>query len=668
MKQLKDRLKLLALVLGVPLLLLLWGGWQWTRPQLNMMHTKDVPLQEWATGEFYQHSLPPLLAGATALLGALALLFGILGLVRIRAAGRRAQQSRELLLSNFRAVVGWLPWLLLGHLLTTLLALACGLSFELLPVAPLLVSGDVDPRLALVAGLVLAMLLWMAGHAVVGIIQATRRAYASTPLSLHGKAVDATQAPTLWRLVQGLAAKTGATAPDAIVVGLDEGFFVTEQPVQLNDDAQPLAARRVLYLPLPYMAWLSLHETAAIIGHELAHFTGADTEYSLHFAPIYTRAVNQLDVVEEMGGDKDDGVTYWLTAPVRMLNIYFLDAFHAAVQHWSRERELAADALGAQMVNTQAAASALLRSGTLAPHVGAALADYHDRPDQAVGGMLDLLQRRIALHGLGDPRAALEAELAHPFDSHPTTQQRLDALGVAIDDALLQRACAAQPSSTLHDLGLAGQAGGDITQTVESAYADAANAGLEGRRRELTELAAKGATPLPCFERMALARLGLVMFTAFFWWWASQIWGRESLALSSRLIYVAVLFVAGVLPLWFLFVVHRRSKLPVMTFDKDGLHSRGLAAVVPWTAIVDFDLEVREVYGTTHHLLKLALAEGHVAPKTRRLNNVRYRKKEHELLLAAQGLRGMKSQAFYDAFIEYWQAGHARVELARLGA
>ncbi|MFD2022059.1 M48 family metalloprotease [Pseudocitrobacter faecalis] len=44
-----------------------------------------------------------------------------------------------------------------------------------------------------------------------------------------------------------------------------------------------------LYLPLTYLSLLNEAEIAAVVGHELGHFTGEDTQYSLRFAPS-TRA------------------------------------------------------------------------------------------------------------------------------------------------------------------------------------------------------------------------------------------------------------------------------------------------------------------------------------------------------------------------------------------
>lgn len=43
------------------------------------------------------------------------------------------------------------------------------------------------------------------------------------------------------------------------------------------------------------MALLDDAEAAAVIGHELGHFTGEDTQYSLRFVPLYAGMQNSLE-------------------------------------------------------------------------------------------------------------------------------------------------------------------------------------------------------------------------------------------------------------------------------------------------------------------------------------------------------------------------------------
>ena len=60
----------------------------------------------------------------------------------------------------------------------------------------------------------------------------------------------------------------------------------------------------------------------------------------------------------------------------------------------------------------------------------AALAHNRQAPAEERGGVLKMVRRLVAEHGLDDPQERLQDQQAHPLDSHPSLKQRLDALGV----------------------------------------------------------------------------------------------------------------------------------------------------------------------------------------------------------------------------------------------
>ncbi|WP_163020165.1 M48 family metalloprotease, partial [Pseudomonas viridiflava] len=107
-------------------------------------------------------------------------------------------------------------------------------------------------------------------------------------------------------------------------------------------------------------------ETSAVIGHELAHFAGEDTEYSLRFLPIYDGIGRSL-VVIAANMMISDLLQRTILRPAFMLGVHFMESFDHAVNHWSRVRELAADAAGASLAGNAAAASALVRISAIDP-------------------------------------------------------------------------------------------------------------------------------------------------------------------------------------------------------------------------------------------------------------------------------------------------------------
>jgi hypothetical protein len=59
---------------------------------------------------------------------------------------------------------------------------------------------------------------------------------------------------------------------------------------------------------------LSRAEVDAAIGHELAHFVGEDTEYSLRFVPIYDGVSRSLETLTQTMMDSDL-IQGWLMRP-----------------------------------------------------------------------------------------------------------------------------------------------------------------------------------------------------------------------------------------------------------------------------------------------------------------------------------------------------------------
>ena len=88
------------------------------------------------------------------------------------------------------------------------------------------------------------------------------------------------------------------------------------------------------------------------------------------------------------------------------------------MHHWSRERELAADAFGSRIAGTESSALALLRISGLHRIVDAALAHNRQAPAEERGGVLKMVRRLVAEHGLDDPQERLQDQQAHPLDSH----------------------------------------------------------------------------------------------------------------------------------------------------------------------------------------------------------------------------------------------------------
>ena len=468
------------------------------------------------------------LAKGAIALGLLASLVGVLGLLGLRWAGARASHSRERLLHTFSRVSRLLPYLLVGHIVAMGAAVAAILGFEGLGLWHMGNMSTGEFKLMLVVLMLMLGFLysiWQMGKQLPVMLHM----FQSTPMSVLGQVVTPEQAPALWARVRELADQLGALAPEHIVLGMTEGFYVTSSDVNLLPSGTALKGR-TLHVPMLYLGLLDSAETGAVIGHELAHFAGADTEYSLRFVPIYEGIGRSLGVIAEtmLQSDVLQRTTLW---PAFMLGEYFMERFDHAVNHWSRVRELAADAAGAQLAGNIAIASALVRISAIDPllqqcvftrvsqatNPGAGYVPPHDLPTSVV--------QELAAQPLTLPEEEMAASLPHPSDTHPSNLERLASLQVTVEEAVSRgtrpinaaQACAAMDHYFAAPQALRARITEDFlghyveqdAAVVQELRSHAGNATEEVRLHEGARL--RGWITLGCFSFFMLLGLGLLV-------------------------------------------------------------------------------------------------------------------------------------------------------------
>ena len=712
------RLKRWAVLFGIPLLMLAMGCWQWTRTdapidvsakiaeykavvqELEQMEAKapgrgatirDSKGREhpiWKVKSDYQRAiaelqgqslnvttrnLQPTLAACTIVFSVLALLWSALGVFYQRSMGQKALQSRELLLATFQKGRKLLPMYMVVMVLLLFAAAIPLLLFEMMPILRHRNYSKGDMKFMFVLGGLALFLFYSGGKLLWDVWKASRKPMENEPIDVMGQTISREQAPELWGFVDRVASKTGAGMPDSIVVGLNEGFFVTEHPVKLTSGAM-VPQGRVLYLPLPYMAFLNAGEVAAVIGHELGHFIGEDTLYSQRFSPIYSATINHLVAVSG-GEQREESWLDFLRRPATLMGEMFLDSFHEAVRYWSRKRELAADAVGASVVSPQAVASSLLRITALEPHVSEALHANWDRGETIEGGVLGHVRQLVASKGMVDPSEHLENRQSHPTDTHPELAVRLDALGVAISPDLLARAMDAQGSRLLQEFGLeqgappsAGRtlAGSlapapvvDVNAALQNELSSAAASNRSAKVTELREIAALAQDQTVVYERS----LGMVLlFSALA---IACLIGAVLIALAKQSWGVtAGVAAAGLACVGFAVLFWRDGQHPALVLQPEGLRLFHASTLLPWSAIDDFE------FNETNHMFTLIMPlEQGVQPPAMGVGKRRaqYQQKKQRIVLMLKGVKKMKTEAFAVMLVNYWRAYHARQELQRMG-
>jgi Zn-dependent protease with chaperone function len=191
-----------------------------------------------------------------------------------------------------------------------------------------------------------------------------------------------------------------------------------------------------LYASLSLMRILGDAEFDAVIGHELGHFRGADTAYSLKFAPTYARLSQALHVLSDGAGNASD----LGRIPALAALAAYLTRFATSERTVGRERELLADQAGASASNKEALATALLKvalfSGNWDWLTRQHIAELNEgRTFTALSTTFNEVSRLpddADWHQIRDSVAS--AIQAHPIDTHPTFIERLQGLGLSPAD------------------------------------------------------------------------------------------------------------------------------------------------------------------------------------------------------------------------------------------
>ncbi|WP_425618749.1 M48 family metallopeptidase [Anatilimnocola sp. NA78] len=228
---------------------------------------------------------------------------------------------------------------------------------------------------------------------------------------------------SLWQALESICTKVGAQPPDQIVAGIDDNFFVTEQP--LTADGKKLTGK-TLFVSLALLKQLHAAEADAVLAHEMAHFSGRDTLFSKKIAPLLQRYEAYLDALYHGG----------YTRPIFYFMLCFRALFELSLGKHSREREFRADAIAAQVTSPHDFAGALLRIAAYSKFRTSVEQDLFSQEQALVTA--DVSQRiargfsEYATAFSADPDVGL-SETAHPFDSHPPMLQRFQAIGVQLN-------------------------------------------------------------------------------------------------------------------------------------------------------------------------------------------------------------------------------------------
>jgi Zn-dependent protease with chaperone function len=623
-----------------------------------------------------------LIGGLGAALALLSLVTGAALLLKANRWKSAAQSSRDALLDAFRASQRQMPWFITLLLVSFIGACAVLSTLETIELLQAVMTRGARLSNGFIKLHFLIVLLAL-GLVVIGInvIWKISRAFSHTsePMVVNGQLITRAQAPALWQTVDAVAAKLSAPKPHNIIIGMEDGFYVTEHDITLEPTKQSLQGQS-LYLSAARMAMFNQDEVLSIIAHELGHFAGADTAYSQYFSPLYAVAIRNHDILNgQMSGSFTD---YLGPKTALMLNEYVLDSFHLAISHWSRVREFAADQAGKTIAGGIATASALLRYSTTQP----VLTDHYQDITKKSTGTSALIRLMANAHktALADPSVELKSEIPHPTDTHPPTQERAQALAASelpaamalasrpIDDAGVRWLSAMIPDFDALYQSIAADHVRNVKEETQAYQAHLNEVISDANVAEITVV----------YERRSWLMLGFTVLAGLItavlvYRWAmslSDAGGSDITALNWSLRCGAATAALGLLT-WLMRKL--RTNKPLFTLTHHGIESPSFTRKLAWTEIADYDVSSSEINSFTTYTITIKMPVdidfGLNNGNARRMASKISKDKTQRNLLVTYfgGIKGIKEEAFFTLFNNYYRtawAKHALLDLAPVEA
>lgn len=238
-----------------------------------------------------------------------------------------------------------------------------------------------------------------------------------------GYSVTQEEQPLLWKFVKELSDKIKTDMPDNIILGLGCEYYVTQSSVVCISGN---CVGKTLFISITLLNKISQNELKSIIAHELSHFKGNDTLYTLHFYPAWKRLNVCLNGLKAM--DSIQAIPY-----VALLD-FFIELFKVVEAKFDREREKIADLSSAKITSGRDLALALAKLYLYSSYWEfieenrvALINDgkiFHNEDAVFESITKDLLEETDVIAVINS------RNMSHPTDTHPTFLQRLNYLKI----------------------------------------------------------------------------------------------------------------------------------------------------------------------------------------------------------------------------------------------
>lgn len=258
-----------------------------------------------------------------------------------------------------------------------------------------------------------------------------------------GVTLDDKNHSEIFSLVRKLAKNIKTKEPKNIVVSLTTDFYAISKDLKIfNGLNEKIINDETLHISLPLLKILTVKEVSGIIGHELGHFEGKDTDYALKFAPIYRRLNQQFEELEDFFLEEENQKTKSFFIKLAVYPIIFLfNEFSRKAEKISKEQELKADKFGAK-----ASESAKIFITALSKIYIYDLI-WNETKENFREMVKEKKIKNLSSNFFEDAKKLLDNknlihylkgmqyyEQLHPSDTHPSLEQRISNLDIKLED------------------------------------------------------------------------------------------------------------------------------------------------------------------------------------------------------------------------------------------
>lgn len=685
------RRHVLAVLLALPIILMVIGGWEVARAGADRArfdgsgHTGSAASVTAHRTESAGTEADPAadaqtvarvrqaLAWSTLVAGGLGGVAGAGGLVSVIRSVGRGRRSRPDLISAFQALSRLLPTVLGTQIVATVVGVTSAVAFE---VSALWSVPDPDDRTVLLAILVTAcaaLVLW-AGYETLRNLGRALRAFEPSPRVMSAIPLTESAAPAFFAFLHDIALERGAIMPRTIAVGAEEGFFVSARPALLHAsaDGDPIEGPGpLLHLPLPVMATLDLEELRTVLAHELAHFAGEDVDYGMRFAPLFG-ALGQTAHAMSLRRDAPgstwiDRVFDRIVRPHTELAVFAYEQFGLLVAHWSRVRETEADNAAIASGSSRALASSLLRVALATEASDVARRRFSERNPSGNRDLTESVLLSMETREPADAQVHLGDETPHPTDTHPPTWQRIENVGETVGRSLLMHASRPVKEDDLAALenlldwrGLSAELTTrfrvQATRSQAAYRAGLAEAAAAGN--ELVETALRASVLRPAIILAATGTLLLVIAAGCI---AAALYGGEQDREAWRFLFGCAAVAGALLGLVALSAIRlwRTRNRPYLVLYPEDFRSPGIKGAVRWVDVAALGVTT-ELSPTTWFSLN---PETQLPERTGAVRRLHVDREARVVKFVGILPRGVALEELRDLLARHVNAAHARHEL-----